>query len=49
MMENWADFFPYFAMGFKLIVLGIAAFFAIKWHVDQDRLAKEKKNNTPSA
>ena len=48
-MENWADFFPYFAMGFKLIVLGIAAFFVINWHVDQDRLAKEKKNNTPSA
>ncbi len=33
--------FPYFAGAFKLIVLGIGAYFAIKWHFDEDRRVKE--------
>lgn len=35
------NIFPYFAGAFKLIVLGIGAYFAIKWHFDEDRRVKE--------
>ncbi len=38
---SWAEFFPYFAGAFKLIVLGIGAYFAIKWHFDEERRVRE--------
>ncbi|KQH87197.1 hypothetical protein [Vibrio furnissii] len=41
MNGSWANFFPYFAGAFKLIVLGIGAYLAIKWHFDEDRRVKE--------
>lgn len=40
---NWANLFPYLAGAFKLIVLGIGAFLAIKWHFDEDRRVREAK------
>lgn len=45
------NIFPYFAGAFKLIVLGIGAYFAIKWHFDEDRRVREKEGvvfNEPS-
>ncbi|SDI05307.1 hypothetical protein SAMN04488136_15018 [Vibrio xiamenensis] len=36
-----ANFFPYFAGAFKLIVLAIGGYLAIKWHFDEDRRVKE--------
>lgn len=42
MNGNWANLFPYLAGAFKLIVLGIGAYFAIKWHFDEDRRVKEE-------
>ena len=41
MNGSWANSFPYFAGAFKLIVLGIGAFFAIKWHFDEERRVRE--------
>ncbi|SNR70996.1 hypothetical protein SAMN05192560_0638 [Methylobacillus rhizosphaerae] len=41
MDDSWADFFPYFAGALKLIVLGIGAYFAIKWHFDEERRVRE--------
>lgn len=41
-MDSWADVFPYFAGALKLVVLAIGAYFAIKWHFDEDRRVKEK-------
>ena len=40
---SWSNFFPYFAGAFKLIVLGIGGYFAIKWHFDEDRRVREAK------
>lgn len=45
------EWFPIVAGAFKLVVLGIAMFFAIKWHYDKDKEAKALKkaaeeNNT---
>ncbi|MDR5172098.1 hypothetical protein ACKF11_05940 [Methylobacillus sp. Pita2] len=41
MNGSWANSFPYFAGAFKLIVLGIGAYFAIKWHFDEERRVRE--------
>lgn len=41
MNGSWTDFFPYFAGALKLIVLGIGAYFAIKWHFDEERRVRE--------
>ncbi len=38
---SWANSFPYFAGAFKLTVLGIGAYFAIKWHFDEERRVRE--------
>ncbi|HHX8352536.1 hypothetical protein R7P67_07545 [Vibrio sp. Vb0937] len=43
MNDSWANFFPYFAGAFKLIVLGIGAYLAIKWHFDEERRVREAK------
>jgi hypothetical protein len=32
---SWANFFPLVFFPFKIIVLGIGMFFAIKWHHDE--------------
>ena len=41
-MDNgWGNFFPYFAGALKIIVTAIGAYFAIKWHFDEDRRVKE--------
>ncbi len=37
---DWVDWFPIVFFPLKILVLGTAMFFAIKWHHDQ-----EKKNN----
>lgn len=34
---SWVDFFPIVFLPFKLIVLGVGMYFAIKWHYDQDK------------
>lgn len=36
------ELFPIVAGTFKLVVLGTAMFFAIKWHYDKDKEAKER-------
>ena len=42
-MIHWTDYVaPYFLMGIKVIALFIAAYFAIKWHFDHDKMLKEK-------
>ena len=41
MNDSWANFFPYFAGAFKLIILGIGAFLAIKWHFDEERRVRQ--------
>ncbi|ABE51003.1 MULTISPECIES: hypothetical protein [Methylobacillus] len=41
MNGSWANSFPYFAGAFKLIVLGIGAYFSIKWHFDEERRVRE--------
>ncbi|MBQ4810189.1 hypothetical protein J8M20_02530 [Pseudoalteromonas luteoviolacea] len=43
-MDHWSDFFPYIFMGVKVIALGVAGYFAVKWHFDQDRKLKEKES-----
>ncbi|WP_435249365.1 hypothetical protein ACMAZD_11460 [Vibrio sp. nBUS_14] len=51
MNASWANFFPYFAGAFKLIVLAIGGYLAIKWHFDEDKRLKEEGGevfNTPS-
>ena len=42
-MIHWTDYIaPYFLMGLKLIALFVAAYFAIKWHFDHDKMLKKK-------
>jgi hypothetical protein len=41
MTDDWVDWFPIVFLPLKIIVLGIAAFYAIKWHHDQDKAKKE--------
>jgi len=36
------EWFPIVAGAFKLVVLGVAMFFAIKWHYDKDKAEKER-------
>ncbi|HBF32304.1 hypothetical protein [Rhizobium sp.] len=43
MTGDWVDWFPIVFLPLKIIVLGTAAFFAIKWHHDQDKLKKESE------
>jgi hypothetical protein len=39
---SWVDFFPIVFFPFKLIVLGVGMFFAIKWHYDQDKKQQQE-------
>lgn len=53
-MNHWSDLFPLVFFPFKIIVLGVGMFFAIKWHVDQDNKKREemkqrKESSNPSA
>ena len=43
MNASWANFFPYFAGAFKLIVLAIGGYLAIKWHFDEDKRIREQE------
>ncbi|CAH6905827.1 conserved hypothetical protein [Vibrio chagasii] len=43
MNASWANFFPYFAGAFKLIVLAIRGYLAIKWHFDEDKRLREQE------
>ena len=48
---SWANFFPLVFFPFKIIVLGIGMFFAIKWHHDEAkrRAAETAQNQAPAA
>ncbi|MEC7941513.1 MAG: hypothetical protein VX212_13915 [Pseudomonadota bacterium] len=43
MNASWANFFPYFAGAFKLIILAIGGYLAIKWHFDEDKRLREQE------
>ncbi|MDV6252875.1 hypothetical protein [Vibrio sp. EA2] len=43
MKGSWAYFFPYFAGAFKLIILGIGGYLAIKWHFDEEARVREEE------
>lgn len=42
-MQHWSDIFPLIFFPFKIIVLGIGAYFAIKWHYDEDNRQRKKR------
>lgn len=42
-MEHWSDVFPLIFLPFKVIVLGIGMFFAIRWHVQRDDEERKKR------
>lgn len=44
-MFKMYDWFPLVFFPFKIIVLGTGMFFAIKWHHDQAKKEKAKKNS----
>ncbi|WP_202906905.1 hypothetical protein [Vibrio mexicanus] len=48
-MSHWLDYFPYVAMAIKLIALGVAGYFAIKWHFDQDKKLKQQEQEAKEA
>ena len=37
------EWIPIVLMGFKIVVLAVAMFFAIKWHHDQDKKKREER------
>lgn len=41
------EWIPIVLMGFKVVVLGVAMFFAIKWHYDKDKAKKDSETNLP--
>lgn len=41
MYSSWADWFPYFAGIFTLVVFGIGGYYAIQWHFDEERRVRE--------
>ncbi|MGU3496801.1 hypothetical protein ACLBXM_22385 [Xanthobacteraceae bacterium A53D] len=43
------DWFPLVFLPFKIIVLGVGMFFAIKWHHDQAKKEKREKELAASA
>jgi hypothetical protein len=42
-MDHWSEIFPFIFFPFKIIVLGVGMFFAIKWHVDQDNKKRKEE------
>ena len=42
-MDHWSDLFPIVFFPFKIIVLGIGAYFAIKWHHDEDNRKRKQR------
>ena len=46
-MDHWSNIFPLIFLPVKFIVLGIGAYFAIKWHFDEEKRvkAREAKQN----
>ncbi|MBB3810056.1 hypothetical protein FHS81_002144 [Pseudochelatococcus contaminans] len=47
-MTHWTDYFPIILLPFKIIVVGICMFFAIKWHYDQDQIKKRQSADSKS-
>jgi uncharacterized membrane protein len=41
MSSDWVDWFPLVFFPLKIIALGIAMFYAIKWHRDQEKKEKQ--------
>ena len=41
-MDHWSQIFPIIFFPFKIIVLGVGMYFAIKWHVDQDNKKRKE-------
>lgn len=41
-MEHWSDLFPIVFFPFKIIVLGVGMYYAIKWHHDREKEEKAK-------
>lgn len=37
------EWIPVGLMAFKIVVLGVCMFFAIKWHYDKDKEEKERR------
>lgn len=42
-MDHWSDIFPLIFFPFKIIVLGVGAYFAIKWHYDEDNRQRKRR------
>lgn len=42
MGSHWADLFPLIFFPFKIIVLAIGAYYAIKWHRDREKEEQKK-------
>ncbi|MBD9390645.1 hypothetical protein HGO37_26170 [Rhizobium sp. CG4] len=42
---SWVELFPYIFFPFKIIVLGIGMFYAIKWHRDQAKKDEATKGH----
>jgi uncharacterized protein (UPF0333 family) len=40
-MSDWVNIFPYIFFPFKVIVVAIGMYYAIKWHYDQGKLKRE--------
>jgi len=49
MGSHWADLFPLVFFPFKIIVLGIGMYFAIKWHRDREKEEQAKAVNRKQA
>ncbi|PVM91968.1 hypothetical protein DDF67_05575 [Caulobacter endophyticus] len=43
---NWVDWFPIVFFPLKILVLGVGMFFSIKWHHDQAKKEKEKRDQS---
>lgn len=44
-MEHWSNFFPYVFLAFKVLVVVVCGYFAIKWHFDQEKKINEAKES----
>ncbi|MDC0609812.1 hypothetical protein OAP63_03705 [Vibrio sp.] len=43
MGNSWSDIFPWAAGAFKLIILGIGGYLAIRWHFDEEARVREEE------
>ena len=42
-MNHWTDVVPYIFMAIKVVALGVAGYYAIKWHFDKDKEVKAEE------